>query len=71
MALTFKCMINQHGGVKAAKHLLAKQEIQHGLSKLRELNLLDQSMEALLIQKRFQPLFTHEEIAIVEEATNA
>ena len=61
-ATYFKRMIDQHGGVEAAKRLLAKGEIQQGLSKLWELNLLDQSMEALVIQKRFQPLFTSEEI---------
>ncbi len=62
-ATYFKRMIDQHGGVEAVKRLLAKQEIQQGLSKLWELNLLDQSMEALVIQERFQPLFTAEEIS--------
>ena len=59
----FKRMIDQHGGVIAAKRLLEKQEIQQGLRKLWELNLLNLSMEALVIQERFQPLFTSEEIA--------
>lgn len=62
-ATYFKRMINEHGGVQAAKRLLAKQEIQEGLMKLWELQLLNQSMEALVIQKRFQSLFTPAEIA--------
>ena len=59
----FKRMIDEFGGVAAAKRLLAKQEIQEGLMKLWELDLLDQSMEALVIQERFQPLFSEAEIA--------
>jgi hypothetical protein len=59
----FKRMIDEYGGVQTAKRLLAKQEIQEGLMKLWEKHLLDQSMEALVIQERFKPLFTAEEIA--------
>jgi 5-methylcytosine-specific restriction enzyme A len=59
----FKRMIDEYGGLGAAKRLLAKREIQEGLMKLWELGLLDQSMEALVIQERFRPLFTETEIA--------
>ncbi len=45
-----------------AQRLLAKQEIQAGLMKLWELNLLDHSVEALVIQEHFRPLFTEDEI---------
>jgi hypothetical protein len=62
-ATYFKQMIDQHGGLESAKRLLAKLEIQEGLMKLWELNLLDQSMEALVIQDRFRPLFTEAEVA--------
>ena len=62
-AIYFKRMIDEFGGVSAAKRLLAKPEIQKGLTKLWELDLLDQSMEALVIQERFQPLFSETEIA--------
>ena len=44
------------GDVAAAKWLLAKHEIQAGLMTLREHNLLDASMEALVIQERFASL---------------
>jgi len=56
-------MIDQHGGLGTAKRLLAKPEIQEGLIRLWELGLLDRSMEALVIQELFMPLFTKEEIA--------
>ncbi len=62
-ATYFKRMIDQYGGLGAAKRLLATQEIQEGLMKLWELNCLGQSMEALVIQERYQPLFTQAEIA--------
>ena len=62
-ATYFKRMIDQHGGLEAAKRLLAESEIQVGLMKLWELKLLDHSMEALVIQERFRSLFTKAEIA--------
>lgn len=61
-ATYFKRMIDHYGGLGTAKRLLAKSEIQEGLMKLWELGLLDQSMEALVIQERFRPLFTEAEI---------
>ncbi len=62
-ATYFKRMIDQYGGLGAAKRLLAKPDIQEGLMKLWELDCLDQSMEALVVQKRFRELFTETEIA--------
>jgi hypothetical protein len=62
-ATSFKRMVDQYGGVGAAKRLLAKEEIQEGLMKLWGMYMLGQSMEALVIQERFQSLFTDAEIA--------
>lgn len=45
------------------QRLLASHEIQTGLMKMWELKALNKSMEALVIQERFQPLFTDEETA--------
>ena len=56
-------MIDEFGAVEATKRLLATQEIQTGLMRLWELKSLDKSMEALVIQDRFCPLFTEFEIA--------
>jgi len=61
-ATYFKRMIDENGGVKAAKTLLAKREIQSGLMRLWELNLLDHSMEAAVLQERFSLLFTEAEV---------
>ena len=62
-ATYFKKMIDQYEGLGAAKRLLAKTGIQEGLMKLWELGLLDQSVEALVLQERFQPLFNSDEIS--------
>ncbi len=59
----FRQMIDEHGAVESAKRLLATREIQTGLMRLWEMGSLSKSMEALVIQERFQPLFTPEEIA--------
>lgn len=59
----FMELLNQYGGVKTAKKLLAKREVQVGLMTLWELDLLDSSMEAYVIKERYQALFTSEEIA--------
>lgn len=62
-ATYFKRMLDDYQGVETARRLLAKQEIQAGLMKLWELKLLSQSMEALVIEERFKPLFSDAEIA--------
>jgi len=61
-ATYFKGMIDEYGGVEVAKRLLAKQGIQSGLMRLRELDLLDHSMEAAVLQERFRSLFTEAEV---------
>ncbi len=61
-ATYFKQMIDRYGGLAAAKRLLAKQEIQEGLMRLYLMGMLAKSMEALVIQPRYQPLFTQAEI---------
>ena len=59
----FRQMIEEYGAVSAAKSLLATHEVQTGLMRLWELNALDKSMEALVIQDRLHPLFTDDEIS--------
>ena len=60
-ATYFLRMIQQHGGVNAAKRLLQASSAQYGLSRLWELGLLHISVEALVVQKRWAPLFTDAE----------
>ena len=57
----FLRMVNEHGGVAAAKRLLSAPEAQSGLTTLWELGRLDISMEALVVQERWQPLFSDAE----------
>ncbi|OGO07315.1 MAG: hypothetical protein A2Y61_08280 [Chloroflexi bacterium RBG_13_60_13] len=64
-ATYFKQMLDQYGGVEAAKRLLAGREVQQGLMKLWELGHLDNSVEAHVILAKYRPLFTEAE---VEEA---
>jgi hypothetical protein len=55
--------VHRVGGVKAAQQLLVKQEIQQGLMRLYELDLLHTSVEAYVLQERFSPLFDEAERA--------
>jgi hypothetical protein len=59
----FLRMVHEHGGVGAAKRLLAAKDAQQGLFTLWELGGLEFSMEALVLQEHFQVLFTEAEIA--------
>lgn len=61
-ATYFKQMLDRYGGVQAAKRLLAKQEIQQGLMTLWNLGHLANSVEAHVVQDKYRPLFTEEEI---------
>jgi hypothetical protein len=58
----FLRMVQEHGGVGTAKRLLASQNAQKGLFTLWELGGLDFSMEALVLNQKFQRLFTQEEL---------
>ena len=59
----FLQMLEKYGGVETAKRLLAKKESQTGLFQLYELDLLSESMEAIVLQDRFKDLFSEAEIA--------
>ena len=57
----FLRMVHEHGGVRAARRLLSRPVAQSGLATLWELGRLDISMEALVVQERWQPLFSDAE----------
>lgn len=65
--IRFLQMVQEHGGVETAKRLLLQDRVQTGLITLWDCGRLDLSMEALVIDPRFQPLFTEDEIAIARE----
>jgi hypothetical protein len=60
-ATYFRRMILDRGGVETARVLLAERDVQAGLARLWELDLLHHSTEALVLQERFRPLFTDAE----------
>ena len=66
----FLRLVRNHGGVGTAKRLLRRPgpySLEHGsyladgLIRLWELNLLESSMEALVLQDKWEPLFTDDE----------
>ena len=59
----FLQMLDQHQGKNTAKRLLAKPGPQTGLFELHTRGLLDDSMEAIILQDRFKELFTPDELA--------
>lgn len=57
----FLQMVREHGGVKTAKLLLQSSDVQEGLMKLWELGRLEMSMENVVLQAKYQSLFTDAE----------
>ena len=56
--------VKQHGGVAAARRLLATKGVSKGLLALGEKNRLDLAMETLVLKPEFSTLFTDEERSI-------
>ncbi len=59
--ILFLQMVHEHGGVETARRLLGAPEPQEGLTTLWKLGRLDTSMEALVVQERWMPLFNDDE----------
>jgi hypothetical protein len=58
----FLRIVNELGGVAAAKRWLNEPEVQSGFVRLWELNILKESMEYVVaFERRFSPLFTRQE----------
>ena len=62
-ATRFLQMVTDLGGVGAAKRLLHTDDLSYGFEKLWELGRLDISMEALVVDPKWQSLFTEGEVA--------
>ena len=58
----FMRMLAEHGGVQAAKQLLASDKPQSGLFELYHLGILNESMEAVVVQEKYRSLFTEDEL---------
>ena len=66
-ATRFLHLIDSHGGLLAAKQLLGTPGHPEGLTKLWELQRLDISMEALVLQSRWDGLFSEKELAVARK----
>lgn len=63
-ATYFLRMVTDHGGLEAAKRLLATETVSDGFGTLLLCGRLDLTVEAHVIKPEFAVLFTPEEIAI-------
>jgi hypothetical protein len=59
----FLKMVSQKGGVATAHHLLDKSGTSDGFTRLWELNRLDLSVEALVLESRYHSLFSTVQLA--------
>ena len=59
----FLQMVNERGGLAAAKQLLGSSDPASGLTRLWEEQRLDISVEALVLRKPWSTLFTDAELA--------
>lgn len=66
-ATYFLRMVQEHGGVQAARKLLAGPQAQEGLFKLWDCRRLDISMEALVLAPEWRPLLSEQERAIARK----
>jgi hypothetical protein len=63
-------MLCDRGGLQTAKDLLATPKPSEGYTKLWELGRLDLTVEALVINPRWQNLFTPDELATARKRLN-
>ena len=61
-ATYFLQMIGEYGGLETAKQLLRKSEVSSGFTALWICERLDLSVEAVVLQEQWRPLFTDEEL---------
>lgn len=66
-ATIFFRMVNETGGLKAARQLLWKDEASSGFAKLWECNRLDLTVEAQILSPEFAPPFTDREREIARD----
>ena len=62
-ATIFLRMVTEHGGVEAARRLLATPYLPDGFAELWQRGFLDLTMEALVVQQPWCTLFTEQELA--------
>jgi hypothetical protein len=70
-ATYFLQMVEEHGGVEAARRLIQSVQPGEGLTRLWELKRLDLSVEAYVSRAEYTPLFTEEERMIASSRLKA
>jgi len=70
-AARFHQMVNEYGGLAAAKALLASKHHPEGLTRLWEERRLDISMEALVLRDPWRALFSEEELRVARKRLDA
>ena len=60
-------MVNDSGGLGAAKRLLNAPDVSDGFRRLWEAKRLDFTVEAVVLQDKWASLFTAEELSIVRQ----
>lgn len=63
-ATYFLSMVTEHGGLEAARRLLASEAVSDGFGTLLLCGRLDLTVEAHVLKPEFRPLFTPEEITV-------
>ena len=63
----FLQMLYDRGGLGTAKHLLAKNEVSEGFTKLWEFGRLDLTVECVVLRPKFRGLFTDDEIELARK----
>ena len=66
----FRTKVEELGGLRAAKEFISTSGVQLGLVTLQKRGLLAISMEALVLQERWQSLFTDDERRKARERLN-
>jgi hypothetical protein len=66
-AIRFLEMVTDHGGLKAAKMLLASKKFPEGLTRLWQEGRLDISMEALVLKSPWSGLFSEKELRVARK----
>ena len=65
-ATRFLQMVNEQGGLQAARSLIHAHETSDGFRALWERGRLDLTVEALVLKSPWRPLFTNKELTIAK-----
>ncbi len=63
----FRQMVANEGGLQTAKKLIGSKQLSDGFAELAQLGRLDLTVEALVLQKKYRPLFNEAELEIARE----